>query len=154
MYESKRSAVIDFKIVTRVDGAEEITEYSGDATCVEKEGGFYTSFEERIPGVEEVVTTLMKAETYVSDTGNEACRITLTRRGPIRTKMVFVTGEVTHCPYQTPVGMLLFDIETTMLSFSQDYDGAAASAAYRVLQGGEEISQAEFSLQITYVAQA
>ena len=154
MYENKRSAVIDFRIVTRVDGAEEVTEYSGDASCVETEGGFYTSFEEKIPDVEEAVTTLMKAETFISDTGCEACRITLTRRGPIRTKMVFVTGEVTHCPYQTPVGMLLFDIETTALAFSQDYDGAAASAAYRVLQGGEEISQAEFSLQITYVAQA
>lgn len=154
MYENKRSAVIDFRIMTRVDGAEEVTEYSGDAICVETDGGFYASFEEKIPGVEEVVTTLMKAETYISDTGSEACRITLTRRGPIQTKMVFVTGEVTHCPYRTPVGVLLFDIETTELAFSQDYDGAAASAAYRVLQGGGEISQAEFSLQITYVAQA
>ncbi len=154
MYENKRSAVIDFRIVTRVDGAEEVTEYSGDASCVETEGGFYTSFEEKIPGAEEKVQTLLKAEEILALVGENWWKLTLTRRGPIQTKMVFMTGEITHCPYRTPAGVLLFDIDTQSTSFSQDYNGAAASAAYRVLQGGEEISRAEFSLQITYVAQA
>lgn len=154
MYESKRSAVIDFRIATRVEGAEEVTEYSGDATCADTEGGYYASFEEKIPGAEEKVTTLMKAETLLSESGSEECKITLTRRGPIRTKMEFAAGRVTHCPYQTPVGTLMFEIETTSLFFSQDPDGAYAAAEYRVLQGDAEVCQADFSLRITYVAQA
>ena len=154
MYENQRSAVIDFRIATRVEGEEEVTEYSGDATCVETEGGYYASFEEKIPGAEETVTTLMKAETLLDEDGSEACRITLTRRGQIRTKMEFVPGRVTHCPYHTPVGMLLFEIETTALAFTQDPDGAYAAAEYRVLQNGAEVCQADFSLRITYVAQA
>lgn len=154
MYENKRSAVIDFRIATRVDVAEEITEYSGDATCVETDGAYYASFEERIEGVDEKVQTLLKAEEILALNGENRWKLTLTRRGPICTKMEFMTGQVTHCPYQTPVGVLMFDIETLSTAFSRDYDGAYAGAAYRVLQDGVEVSQADFSLRITYVAQA
>ena len=154
MYETKRSAVIDFRIATRVDGAEEITEYSGDASCVETGGVYYASFEERIEDADETVQTLLKAEEILALSGDNRWKLTLTRRGPIRTKMEFVTGQVTHCPYQTPVGVLMFDIETLSTAFSRDYDGAYAAAAYRVLQDDVEVSQADFSLRITYVAQA
>jgi|GEM_PF-3303939 len=154
MYENKRSAWIDFRIVTRVDGAEEVTEYSGEATCVDTVGGFYASFEEKIPDVEEPILTLLKAEELPTDDDRGEYRITLTRRGPIRTKMEFRTGCVTHCPYQTPVGQLWFEIETDRLEFSKTDDGAFAGASYHVAQGGAEISQAEFSLRISYVALA
>lgn len=68
-------------------------------------------------------------------------RVTLVRRGAVRSKMVFAPGELHSAFYALGVGTLTMDIQTERMSVQLGTKGGWVELDYRILTEGAEVSQ-------------
>ena len=68
-------------------------------------------------------------------------RVSLTRRGAVRSEMTFAAGETSSAFYELSAGSLTMTVETDAVAAELDGDGGTLDLRYRLTAGGETMSE-------------
>ena len=71
----------------------------------------------------------------------DGTRVTLTRRGTVRSEMTFAAGETSHVFYELPAGSLTMTVETDSIAAETDGEGGTLELRYRLTAGEETVSE-------------
>ena len=114
--------------VQRSAGSEETTELRCEGVLKRTADGWLLAYEEP-ESAGERVSALLRCDSS---------RVTLTRRGTVRSEMVFAVGERSSAVYALPAGSFTLELETDCIRSSLP---AALELDYRLVHGGETLSE-------------
>ena len=75
-------------------------------------------------------------------------RLEITRRGAIRSSMVFVPGQQIAAEYITPYGPINLEVRTERLSVNRLADATRVRVQYLLLSGGDEAARKDIMIEI------
>ncbi len=73
------------------------------------------------------------------------------RDAGVRNTLLIEPGRVTRCNYKTPYGEMLLDIKAKEITICENDGGAVFAFSYKILQGGEEVTESEVSIACRYL---
>ena len=124
---------------TYQDQEPEIIELVTDGTMEFCNGGWDISYEESaLTGLEGVTTTFRV----------EPGKVTLTRKGPLNSTMVFQENVVHESLYQMPFGALMLSVKATYVFFDIVPDGGVIDLSYNINIENAEAGVIDYHLDI------
>ena len=124
---------------TYQDQEPEIIELVTDGTMEFCNGGWDISYEEsELTGLAGVTTT------FRVDPG----KVTLTRKGPLNSTMVFQENVVHESLYQMPFGALMLSVKATSVFFDIVPDGGVIDLSYNINIENSEAGVIDYHLDI------
>ncbi len=124
------------------DGEESVTESRVAADYYEKDGSSYILYEEEPDGSGGAVRNMIK---YNGST------LEMTKRGAVRSRMVFQAGQTHRTDYVTPYGILCLEVATREASFSRQEDGTEIRLAYTLSSGGQLLSHCTLDIVLRFL---
>lgn len=123
--------------VQRCGGGEEVTELACEGVFRKTADGWLLAYDE--PSAEGSVKALLR----FSDG-----RVTLTRRGAVRSEMIFAAGECHRVSYALSAGSLTMEVNTD--SFRASLDGARGTLElrYRLILHGKTMSENRLTVDL------
>ena len=117
----------------------EIIELLTDGTMEFRNGGWDISYEEsELTGLTGVTTTFRV----------EPGKVTLTRKGPLNSTMVFQENVVHESLYQMPFGALMLSVKATSVFFDIVPDGGVIDLSYNINIENSEAGVIDYHLDI------
>lgn len=117
----------------------EIIELLTDGTMEFRNGGWDISYEEsELTGLAGVTTTFRV----------EPGKVTLTRKGPLNSTMVFQENVVHESLYQMPFGALMLSVKATSVFFDIVPDGGVIDLSYNINIENSEAGVIDYHLDI------
>lgn len=117
----------------------EIIELMTDGTMEFVSGGWDISYEEsELTGLAGVTTTFRV----------EPGKVTLTRKGPLNSTMVFQENVVHESLYQMPFGALMLSVKATSVFFDIVPDGGVIDLSYQINIENSEAGVIDYHLDI------
>ena len=124
---------------TYQDQAPEIIELRTDGIMEFRNGGWDISYEEsELTGLAGVTTTFRV----------EPGKVTLTRKGPLDSQMIFQENVVHESLYQMPFGALLLSVKATRVFFDIVPDGGVIDLSYDISIENSESGVIDYHLDI------
>ena len=124
---------------TYQDQEPEIIELMTDGTMEFVSGGWNISYEEsELTGLAGVTTTFRV----------EPGKVTLTRKGPLNSTMVFQENVVHESLYQMPFGALMLSVKATSVFFDIVPDGGVIDLSYQIDIENSEAGVIDYHLDI------
>ena len=124
---------------TYQDQEPEIIELMTDGTMEFVSGGWDISYEEsELTGLAGVTTTFRV----------EPGKVTLTRKGPLNSTMVFQENVVHESLYQMPFGALMLSVKATSVFFDIVPDGGVIDLSYQINIENSEAGVIDYHLDI------
>ena len=124
---------------TYQDQEPEIIELMTDGTMEFVSGGWNISYEEsELTGLAGVTTTFRV----------EPGKVTLTRKGPLNSTMVFQENVVHESLYQMPFGALMLSVKATSVFFDIVPDGGVIDLSYQINIENSEAGVIDYHLDI------
>lgn len=124
---------------TYQDQEPEIIELLTDGTMEFRNGGWDISYEEsELTGLAGVTTTFRV----------EPGKVTLTRKGPLNSTMVFQENVVHESLYQMPFGALMLSVKATSVFFDIVPDGGVIDLSYHINIENSEAGVIDYHLDI------
>ncbi len=124
---------------TYQDQEPEIIELMTDGTMEFVSGGWDISYEEsELTGLAGVTTTFRV----------EPGKVTLTRKGPLNSTMVFQANVVHESLYQMPFGALMLSVKATSVFFDIVPDGGVIDLSYQINIENSEAGVIDYHLDI------
>ena len=124
---------------TYQDQEPEIIELMTDGTMEFVSGGWDISYEEsELTGLAGVTTTFRV----------EPGKVTLTRKGPLNSTMVFQENVVHESLYQMPFGALMLSVKATSVFFDIVPDGGVIDLSYNINIENSEAGVIDYHLDI------
>ena len=124
---------------TYQDQEPEIIELMTDGTMEFVGGGWDISYEEsELTGLAGVTTTFRV----------EPGKVTLTRKGPLNSTMVFQENVVHESLYQMPFGALMLSVKATSVFFDIVPDGGVIDLSYQINIENSEAGVIDYHLDI------
>ena len=124
---------------TYQDQEPEIIELVTDGTMEFRSGGWDISYEEsELTGLAGVTTTFRV----------EPEKVTLTRKGPLNSTMVFQKDVVHESLYQMPFGALMLSVKATRVFFDIVPDGGVIDLSYHISIENSEAGVIDYHLDI------
>ena len=124
---------------TYQDQEPEIIELMTDGTIEFVSGGWDISYEEsELTGLAGVTTTFRV----------EPGKVTLTRKGPLNSTMVFQENVVHESLYQMPFGALMLSVKATSVFFDIVPDGGVIDLSYQINIENSEAGVIDYHLDI------
>ena len=124
---------------TYQDQAPEIIELMTDGIMEFRNGGWDISYEEsELTGLAGVTTTFRV----------EPGKVTLTRKGPLDSQMIFQENVVHESLYQMPFGALLLSVKATRVFFDIVPDGGVIDLSYDISIENSESGVIDYHLDI------
>ena len=124
---------------TYQDQEPEIIELLTDGTMEFRNGGWDISYEEsELTGLAGVTTTFRV----------EPDKVTLTRKGPLSSTMVFQQNVVHESLYQMPFGALMLSVKATRVFFDVVPDGGVIDLSYDISIENSEAGVIDYHLDI------
>ena len=124
---------------TYQDQEPEIIELMTDGTMEFVNGGWDISYEEsELTGLAGVTTTFRV----------EPGKVTLTRKGPLNSTMVFQENVVHESLYQMPFGALMLTVKATRVFFDLVPDGGVIDLSYNLIIENSEAGVIDYHLYI------
>ena len=124
---------------TYQDQEPEIIELLTDGIMEFRDGGWDISYEEsELTGLEGVTTTFRV----------EPGKVTLTRKGPLSSTMVFQENVVHESLYQMPFGALLLSVKANRVFFDIVPDGGVIDLSYDISIENSEAGVIDYHLDI------
>ena len=124
---------------TYQDQEPEIIELVTDGIMELRSGGWDISYEEsELTGLAGVTTTFRV----------EPGKVTLTRKGPLDSQMVFQENVVHESLYQMPFGALLLSVKATRVFFDIVPDGGVIDLSYDISIENSEAGVIDYHLDI------
>ena len=124
---------------TYQDQEPEIIELVTDGIMELRSGGWDISYEEsELTGLAGVTTTFRV----------EPGKVTLTRKGPLDSQMVFQENVVHESLYQMPFGALLLSVKATRVFFDIVPDGGVIDLSYHISIENSEAGVIDYHLDI------
>lgn len=124
---------------TYQDQEPEIIELMTDGTMEFVNGGWDISYEEsELTGLAGVTTTFRV----------EPGKVTLTRKGPLNSTMVFQENVVHESLYQMPFGALMLSVKATSVFFDIVPDGGVIDLSYQINIENSEAGVIDYHLDI------
>ena len=124
---------------TYQDQEPEIIELLTDGTMEFRDGGWDISYEEsELTGLAGVTTTFRV----------EPGKVTLTRKGPLDSTMVFQENVVHESLYQMPFGALMLSVKATHVFFDIVPDGGVIDLRYNISIENSEAGVIDYHLDI------
>lgn len=124
---------------TYQDQEPEVIELVTDGTMEFRSGGWDISYEEsELTGLAGVTTTFRV----------EPGKVTLTRKGPLNSTMVFQENVVHESLYQMPFGALMLSVKATSLFFDIVPDGGVIDLSYNISIENSEAGVIDYHLDI------
>ena len=121
------------------DQEPEVIELVTEGTMVFRDGGWDISYEESaLTGLEGVTTTFRV----------EPGKVTLTRKGPLNSTMVFQENVVHESLYQMPFGALMLSVKATSVFFDIVPDGGVIDLSYQINIENSEAGVIDYHLDI------
>ena len=124
---------------TYQDQEPEIIELVTDGTMEFRDGGWDISYEEsELTGLAGVTTTFRV----------EPGKVTLDRKGPLNSTMVFQENVVHESLYQMPFGALMLSVKATQVFFDIVPDGGVIDLSYNISIENTEAGVIDYHLDI------
>jgi len=124
---------------TYQDQEPEIIELVTDGIMEFHNGGWDISYEEsELTGLAGVTTTFRV----------EPGRVTLTRKGPLNSTMIFQENVVHESLYQMPFGALMLSVKATLVFFDIVPDGGVIDLSYNISIENSEAGVIDYHLDI------
>lgn len=124
------------------DGEESVTESRMTADYYEKDGSSYILYEETQEDSGDIVRSIIK---YNGST------LEMTRRGAVRSRMIFQAGQAHRTDYVTPYGTLPLEVATREASFSRNEDGTVIRLEYTLSSGGQFLSHCTMDIVLRFL---
>ena len=124
------------------DGEESVTESRMTADYYEKDGSSYILYEETQEDSGDIVRSIIK---YNGST------LEMTRRGAVRSGMIFQAGQAHRTDYVTPYGTLPLEVATREASFSRKEDGTVIRLEYTLSSGGQFLSHYTMDIVLRFL---
>ena len=124
------------------DGVESVTESRMTADYYEKNGSSYILYEEAPEGSGDIVRSIIK---YNGST------LEMTRRGAVRSRMIFQAGQAHRADYVTPYGTLPLEVATREASFSRQEDREVIRLEYTLSSGGQFLSHCTLDIVLRFL---
>ena len=124
---------------TYQDQAPEIIELMTDGIMEFRNGGWDISYEEsELTGLAGVTTTFRV----------EPGKVTLTRKGPLDSQMIFQENVVHESLYQMPFGALMLSVKATRVIFEISPEGGVIDLSYDISIENTEAGVIDYHLDI------
>ena len=124
---------------TYQDQEPEIIQLVTDGTMEFRNGGWDISYEEsELTGLAGVTTTFRV----------EPGKVTLDRRGPLNSTMIFQENVVHESLYQMPFGALMLSVKATQVFFDIVPDGGVIDLSYNISIENSEAGVIDYHLDI------
>ncbi len=124
---------------TYQDQEPEIIQLVTDGTMEFRDGGWDISYEEsELTGLAGVTTTFRV----------EPGKVTLDRKGPLNSTMIFQENEVHESLYQMPFGALMLSVKATHVFFDIVPDGGMIDLSYNISIENSEAGVIDYHLDI------
>lgn len=133
----KENVTVHVRGVQRCAGEEEVTELCASGTLKRTADGWIASYEE--PQPDGRVRALLRWD---------GARVSLTRRGAVRSEMVFAAGERHNAFYELSVGSLTMELFTRSLRVRTDGAALLLELEYELAMGGEALSENRLSVRM------
>ena len=75
----------------------------------------------------------------------------MTRRGAVRSRMIFQAGQAHRTDYVTPYGTLPLEVATREASFSRKEDGTVIRLEYTLSSGGQFLSHCTMDIVLRFL---
>ena len=118
------------------DGEESVTESRMTADYYEKDGSSYILYEETQKDSGDIVRSIIK---YNGST------LEMTRRGAVRSRMIFQAGQAHRTDYVTPYGTLPLEVAT------REEDGTVIRLEYTLSSGGQFLSHCTMDIVLRFL---
>lgn len=118
-------------------GEESVIESRAAADYYEKDGSFYILYEEPVEDTGETVKNIIKCRDGVLE---------ITRRGAVRSRMIFEAGQTHRTDYATPWGTLSLETCTRKAETARLEDGIEIRLDYVLSSEGEFLSECALEL--------
>ena len=123
-------------------GEESVTESRAKADYYEKDGASYILYEEMPDDSADVVKTIIKYRDNLLE---------MTKRGLVRSRMIFQAGQAHRTDYVTPYGTLPLEVATWEASFSRKEDGTVIRLEYTLSSGGQFLSHCTMDIVLRFL---
>lgn len=123
-------------------GEESITESRVAADYYERGGSSYILYEETPEDFGDTIKTIIK---YGDST------LEMTKRGAIRSRMIFEAGRTHRTDYVTPYGILPLEVATRRASFSRGENGIEIRLAYTLTSDGLFLSDCSLDISLRFL---
>ena len=75
----------------------------------------------------------------------------MTKRGLVRSRMIFQAGQAHRTDYVTPYGTLPLEVATREASFSREEDGTVIRLEYTLSSGGQFLSHCTMDIVLRFL---
>ena len=120
-------------------GEESVIENRMAADYYEKDGSFYILYEEPVEDTGETIKNIIKCRD---------CVLEITKRGTVRSRMIFEAGRTHRTDYVTPYGTLSLEASTRKAEITRLEDGIEIRLDYVLASGGEFLSDCTLDLSL------
>ena len=136
----KQDVVLSLRGTQTYEGQEpDVIELVTDGTMEFRDGGWDISYEEsELTGLAGVTTTFRVEPT----------KVTLTRKGPLSSTMIFQENVVHESLYQMPFGALMLSVKATRVFFDIVPDGGVIDLSYDISIENSEAGVIDYHLDI------
>ena len=136
----KRDVVLHIRGQQSYDGQEpEVIELVTEGTMEFRDGGWDISYEEtELTGMAGVTTTFRV----------EPGKVTLERKGALKSKMIFQENVVHESLYQMPFGALMLTVKATFVYYDIVSDGGTIDLTYQINIENTEAGVIDYHLDI------
>jgi len=124
------------------DGEESVTESRMTADYYEKDGSSYILYEETQEDSGDIVRSIIK---YNGST------LEMTRRGAVRSRMIFQAGQAHRTDYVTPYGTLPLEVATRTAEFTRGDSQAEIRLEYTLTSGGQFLSHCTMDIVLRFL---
>lgn len=121
-------------------GNEMVSETVAFGEYYERGGSHYVLYEETLEEEGESIRTMIKIKEPFLE---------LTRKGSVNTKLIFEKGELHRTSYQTPYGLMEFDVKTHQMDCRRMGKHMDISMEYDLLSGEEKIGSYRLEISVT-----
>ena len=124
------------------DGEESVTESRMTADYYEKDGSSYILYEETQKDSGDIFRSIIK---YNGST------LEMTRRGAVRSRMIFQAGQAHRTDHVTPYGTLPLEVATRPAEFTRGDSHTEIRLEYTLTSGGQFLSDCSLRLILRFL---
>ncbi len=123
-------------------GEESVTESRAAADYYQKGDSSYILYEEALDDFGDVVNNTIKCNGSMLE---------MTKRGKIRSRMLFEAGQTHRTDYVTPYGTLPLEVSTRKFTLSRQENGIEIRLAYTLASGGRLLSDCTLDISLRFL---
>ena len=123
-------------------GEESVTESRAAADYYQKGDSSYILYEEALDDSGDVVNNTIKCNGSVLE---------MTKRGKIRSRMLFEAGQTHRTDYVTPYGTLPLEVATRTAEFTRGDSQTEIRLEYTLTSGGQFLSDCSLHLSLRFL---